>query len=82
MPRNYSISRDECISTQNSLMEQLKELKDDIQDVALNVAKLPEQLADKFDGRYASKKTEQAVDKVFWLVISAVVIAIMGVILK
>lgn len=76
------ITRDECISTHNSLMEQLNDIKKDVGNVAIKVAELPGVLAEKFDERYASKRTEKAVDKVMWLVISAVILAGLAIIIK
>lgn len=80
--KSNSITRDECISHQKTFMEKLDSLTEDIKEISVSVAKLPEQLAEKFNNRYASKKTEQAVDRVMWLVITAVVIAGLAVVLK
>lgn len=77
-----SITRDECISTHNSLMEQLNDIKKDVGDIAIKVAELPGVLVEKFDERYASKKTEKTVDKVMWLVVSAVILAGLAILIR
>ena len=77
-----SITRDECISTHNSLMEQLNDIKKDVNNVALKVAELPGVLVEKFDERYASKETERTVNKVMWLVVSAVILAGLAIIVR
>jgi len=77
-----SITRDECISTHNSLMEQLNGIKKDVGDIAVEVAKLPGVLVEKFDERYASKETERNVNKVMWLVVSAVILAGIAIIIR
>lgn len=60
------------------VMEKLEQLSKDINDLTLNLARLPELMAEKFDNRYASKRTEIAVDRIGWLVISLVITMIVG----
>lgn len=64
------------------VMEQLQNIREEIQSLSVNLAKLPEQMAEKFDNRYASKRTELAVDRLGWLVIVAVVGGVLSVVLK
>ena len=82
MVNKMSVSREECQAINKIMSDKLDTLSEDVKDVAIKVAELPELMADKFDNRYASKKTEQAVDRVMWLVITAVVIAGLAVVLK
>lgn len=82
MPKYNSITREEYASFNQTMNDKLDSLTEDVKDISVSVAKIPEQLADKFDERYASKKTEKTVDKILWLVISAVVIAGMAFLLK
>ena len=63
-------------------MEQLQNIQEEIKNLSVSLAKLPEQMAEKFDDRYASKKTELAVDRLGWLVIVAVVGGVLSVVLK
>ena len=81
-PKSNSISREEYTSFNQVMNEKLDNLTDCVGQVKVTIAELPEKLADKFDERYASKKTEQTVDKILWLVISAVIISGLAFILK
>ncbi len=63
-------------------MDKLDELTEGQNEIKVTLAGLPELLAEKFDERYASKKYEQSLDKLNWMVISAVVLALLGLIIK
>lgn len=58
-----------------------KEIKSSVEKIELSIASLPELFAEKFDKRYASKKYENSLDRLNWLVISAVVLALLGLII-
>lgn len=60
------------------VMEKLDQLSKDINELCIKMASLPELMAEKFDNRYASKRTEIAVDRIGWLVISLVITMIVG----
>ena len=64
------------------VMEQLKNIQEEIKNLSVSLAKLPEQMAEKFDDRYASKRIELAVDRLGWLVIVAVVGGVLTMVLK
>ena len=64
------------------VMEKLDLLSDKINTLSINLASLPEVMAEKFDERYASKRTELAVDRLAWLVITSVVGAIIIMVIK
>lgn len=66
----------------NLFMKKLDELTEGQNEIKVTLAGLPELLAEKFDERYASKKYEQSLDKLNWMVISAVVLAVLGIIIK
>jgi len=78
---NY-IKRGECVSTHKTLMEKIDTISEDVKDIAVELARLPENMANKFDERYADKKTERTVDRILWLVISAVILAGLALIFK
>lgn len=63
-------------------MEQLQNIQEEIKSLSVNLAKLPEQMSERFDNRYASKRTELAVDRLGWIVIVAVVGGVLSVVLK
>lgn len=47
--------------TQTIFMDKLDNLKEDIQEISISIAELPEKIFDKADHRYASKEIEEAV---------------------
>lgn len=65
----------------NLFMKKLDELSEGQNEIQITLAGLPEKLAEKFDERYASKKYENSLDRLNWMVISAVVIALLGLII-
>ena len=86
---NENVTQRECNANHKPLMKQLEELKHDLDVNSKNttavkemVIKLPQTLANEFDNRYASKRVEQSIDRVSWLVISAVVVAGLALIFK
>ena len=63
-------------------MEKLDSLSEKLNEVSIKLASLPEDMAIKFDNRYASKRTEVAVDRLGWLVITAVIGAVLVLVIK
>jgi hypothetical protein len=67
------------------LMEfRMQSMGDDIKEIKETVKKSEERfdlLIEKLDSRYAMKTTETAVNRIGWLVISTVVLALLGLIL-
>ncbi len=63
-------------------MNKLDQLQEKLNEVSIKIASLPEDMAIKFDKRYASKRTEVAVDRLGWLVITAVVGAVLILVIK
>ena len=86
MSDNNIVTRNDCEKHINNFNTKMDKLKDRIVDVEKNVisaiAHLKEDVFEKADKKYATKKTEKTVDKVMWLVISSVVIAVLSLILK
>lgn len=61
--------------------DRLKAMEKDIKDLIKAVAELPERILEKADTRYAVKETELLVKRVQWLLISAVIGAVLYVVL-
>ena len=76
------ITRRECDNNVKVMIKEIQDIKDSTNEIKIQIAKLPEKILEKSDGRYADKKTEKTVDKLIWLVLSAVVIAVLSLILK
>lgn len=64
------------------VVEKLDNLEENLNQVKVQIAELPERLAEKFDQRYASKSTEVAVYSFIGLVVTGVVVAILALVLK
>lgn len=47
------ITKQFCEKTNREVMKEIKEVKDKVFEISLDLARLPELLADKFDKRYA-----------------------------
>jgi len=73
---------DKINNLREELMEKIDDIKEDVANVRVDIAKLPELLADKFDQRYASKEYESSLKKLNWMVISAVFIAVLSLVIK
>lgn len=69
-------------TTQIKMMEKLEKFGDKIEDIQISIAKLPEALTEKFDERYASKETEQYFKKAVGVVLTAVILAVLALVIK
>lgn len=63
-----------------SIMNEIKEVKEKMTSIEIQIASLPEKLAEKFDERYANKNTEIAVNRLMWIVITTVMGALLSLI--
>lgn len=75
------ISRSEYEQTKLILMREIKEVKKDINSIRIDIAKLPEQLIEKFNEKYVSKEAFKPVQKIVYGLVGAVLIGIIGAIL-
>ena len=82
MTTSDKVTREEFQSTNANVMDKLDQLSKQINQLSLDVAELPEKMSEKFDCRYASKRTEQVVDRLTWLVLSAVIVAGLALIIR
>lgn len=77
-----SVTQAECKNNMAKIMEKIDQLVDKISDLSIKVEGIPQRVLESGDERYASKRIEQTVDKLIWLVVSAVVVAGLAIILK
>ena len=81
-----TVTREDCEKHTKVMTEKIDKLKDEVVgfkiDITKTLAEMPKKLTDELDNRYADKKTEKTVDKVIWLVITAVIISALGFIIK
>lgn len=63
------------------LMQEIKNISEDVRDIKDSVLKLPDELTQRFDERYASKKTEKALERINWIVITAVIGALLALVI-
>jgi hypothetical protein len=79
------MTKEDCNKINNQIMEDIREIKSDVKtlsndigNIKIQIATLPDQLKDNF----ADKRIEENFDKLTWLVVSAVILALLGLILK
>lgn len=77
-----SVTQAECKTNMSTIMEKIDQLFNKISDLSIKVEGIPQRVLENADERYASKRIEQTVDKLIWLVVSAVVVAGLAIILK
>lgn len=77
-----SVTQAECKNNMSTIMEKIDQLFNKISDLSIKVEGIPQRVLENADERYASKRIEQTVDKLIWLVLSAVVVAGLAIILK
>ena len=77
-----SVTQAECKNNMAKIMEKIDQLFNKISDLSIKVEGIPQRVLENADERYASKRIEQTVDKLIWLVLSAVVVAGLAIILK
>lgn len=65
-----------------TLMDKLDIFGDKLEDLKIQVAKLPEQFFEKADSRYASKTAERLIYALVGIVLSAFVVALWELIIK
>lgn len=78
--RQFDINKDEHNRLQTNdekLMADIKQIKDDINDIKLLIAKLPEEFFEKADEKYPSK----SVEKGLWWIAGVLFSGLVGVIL-
>jgi hypothetical protein len=67
-----------------AIMNEVKDLNRNLTlfqiEMTKSIAELPVRLQEEFDNRYASKETERIVKKVQWLIISAVLTTLLGIV--
>ena len=82
MTTSDKVTREEFQSTNANVMDKLDQLFNKISDLSIKVEGIPQRVLENADERYANKRIEQTVDKLIWLVVSAVVVAGLAIILK
>lgn len=65
-----------------SFMDKLDKMGEQLAQALIKLESLPSNLTLELDKRYADKRTEKNVDRLSWLVVSAIVVAGMALILQ
>lgn len=76
-----SVTQAECKTNMAKIMEKIDQLFNKITDLSVKVEGIPQRILESADDRYASKRIEKTVDKLIWLVVSAVVVAVLAIVL-
>lgn len=81
-PISNLITRKECINNHKTMMEKIDEVKNDISEIKVMLAGMPEKIFEKADCRYASKITERAVYAAIGVMCLAVLTGVIALIFK
>ena len=72
---------DKINNLRQELMQEIKNISEDVREIKDNVLKLPDELTQRFDERYASKETEISLKRINWIVITAVIGALLALVI-
>ena len=75
------ITREEYQLNNKNIMQEIKELKKDINDIKVCIAELPEKIKEAIANDYVSKEAFRPVQKVVYGLVGAVMIGVVGAIL-
>ena len=72
------VTKKDCDVRHTAIMEELKEVREDIKNISIGIAELPEKIWDKGDQRYAPKWVADALK----VLMSIVAVGVIGALLK
>ncbi len=76
------ITRFECSNNHLNITKTMDGIKNELENIKLELAKLPEKLAEKFDERYASKLTQKIVYGLVGMMVVAVIVSILTLVIQ
>lgn len=76
------VTREYCSNQVKIMTNEIKDVKDAVNDLRVDIAKMPEAILEKGDKRYADKRIEKNFDKLVWLVIAGVVVGLLNLVLR
>lgn len=76
------VTKSDCDNHVKTMTNELKDVKDAVNDLRVDIAKMPELILEKGDKRYADKRIEKNFDKVVWLVLAGVVVGLLNLVLR
>ena len=76
------VTKNDCNNHVKIMTEEIKEVKDAVNDLRVDIAELPEKVFEKADNRYADKRIEKNFDKLVWLVLAGVLLGILNLIIN
>ena len=62
-------------------MDKIDKIVTTVSNIEVSIASLPKKIIDETDKKYASIETEKTVNRLAWIVITAVIMAILGLVL-
>jgi len=82
MREEDNITSKECKAFRKDFMNEVKDIKDAVNDLRVDIAALPEKLLEKSDERYAGIRVEKIVYGTAGLMLSLLITAIVYLVLK
>ncbi len=71
----------DCEKIHYNLMDKIDKIVTTVSNIEVSIASLPKKIIDETDKKYASIETEKTVNRLAWIVITAVIMAILGLVL-
>jgi len=68
------VTRNEYNKTNDNFMKEIKQIKQCINDIKVDIAKLPETLIEKIDEKYVSQETFSPIQKVVYGLVGAILL--------
>lgn len=75
------ITKQDCERTQDIFMKEIRDIKSSIEDIQINVAKLPGCLTKKLDEKYVSKEAFKPIQKIVYGFVGAILLGVLVAIL-
>jgi len=75
MEKNF-IGRREYDQTNNNFMSEIKQIRQCINDIKINIAGLPEKLTEKLDEKYVSQESFKPIQKIVYGLVGAILISV------
>ena len=75
------ITRAECNQARTMSMKEIKDIKKDVNDIKVELAKLPDKLLERLEEKYVSKDTFEPIRKLVYGLVGAILLGVVGAIL-
>jgi len=75
------INREEYQLNNKNIMQEIKDLKRDVNDIKVCIAELPQKIKETMDDKYVSKESFEPIQKVVYGLVGAIMLGVIGAVL-